>query len=299
MVEHDALLALLRALDARGYDFVTPTPATHGRVIARPDRRLARTLRDVFGWSLPFEGIDPEILALMNAAGIVEETLAGLQSALRVSRLRDMLFLHSAYPTSSESAVFFGPDSYRFADFIEAEAGSAETVVDIGAGSGVGGLVAGRLMPGARIVLTDVNPLALALARVNAAFAGRPVETVEAEGLDGVEGGIALALANPPYMVDPVGRDYRDGGEDLGAALSVAWAQEAVGRLRPGGQLLLYSGSAIVDGHDGLKEALSRIDGTRLRYREIDPDVFGEELEKPAYSHVERIAAVGAVLQKL
>jgi len=28
-------------------------------------------------------------------------------------------------------------------------------------------------------------------------------------------------------------------------------------------------------------------------YRELDPDVFGEELERPAYARVERIAVIG------
>jgi hypothetical protein len=33
-------------------------------------------------------------------------------------------------------------------------------------------------------------------------------------------------------------------------------------------------------------------------YEEIDPDVFGEELERPAYAHVDRIAAVGLTVIK-
>ena len=47
-----ALLALLEALDAEGYDFVTPTPATVGRIHARG--RNGQTTRDILGWSLPF-----------------------------------------------------------------------------------------------------------------------------------------------------------------------------------------------------------------------------------------------------
>ena len=38
--------------------------------------------------------------------------------------------------------------------------------------------------------------------------------------------------------------------------------------------------------------------GCALRYREIDPDVFGEQLDLPGYEDVERIAAVGAVLSR-
>jgi hypothetical protein len=35
-----------------------------------------------------------------------------------------------------------------------------------------------------------------------------------------------------------------------------------------------------------------------MRYREIDPDVFGEELDDPAYRDVDRIALVAVVLTR-
>jgi hypothetical protein len=34
-----------------------------------------------------------------------------------------------------------------------------------------------------------------------------------------------------------------------------------------------------------------------LDLSEIDPDVFGEELDQPGYGQVERIAAIGAVIK--
>ena len=39
--------------------------------------------------------------------------------------------------------------------------------------------------------------------------------------------------------------------------------------------------------------------GCPFSYREIDPDVFGEELDAPAYAHAERIAAVALVASRL
>jgi hypothetical protein len=56
-----------------------------------------------------------------------------------------------------------------------------------------------------------------------------------------------------------------------------------------------------VEGRDALRERLEReLPALRctLRWRELDPDIFGEELGKPAYAEVERIAAIGAVVQK-
>lgn len=300
-----ALLDLLAGLEARGYAFVTPTPATHARVLARPDRRRARNLADVLGWSLPFDDgvLDPEILRLLEAADAIDTKDGERRARYRVSSLHGHLFLHSAYPTEAEDSVFFGPDSYRFADFIRAELTGCEgtRVVDIGTGAGVGGIVAADACPEARVVLTDVNPKALRLARINARFAGLDAELIETDGLAGVADPIDIAIVNPPYISDPKGRTYRDGGDMHGGRLSLDMAKEAAARLTPGGRLLLYTGSAIVDGRDELHAALETAmaaAGCTLRYREIDPDVFGEELERPEYRDVDRIAVIGAVATK-
>jgi hypothetical protein len=87
----------------------------------------------------------------------------------------------------------------------------------------------------------------------------------------------------------------------LGARLSLDWAKAAMARLTPGGRLILYTGSAIVGGVDALRDALvaaSSAAGCDLRYREIDPDVFGTMLLHPAYRHAERIAVVAAIAVK-
>lgn len=302
-----ALLKLLAALDAADYDFVATTPATHARVVARPEKSRARDLRDIFGWNVPFapEILPREMLAALERADALEQRDGGLlHSKVRVSRIHQRLFVHSAYPTEEEDAVFFGPDSYRFVEFVQRElgrVGKVRRLVDIGAGGGVGGIKAAALVPGARITLADVNPIALRFAAINAAHAGLEVELVESAGLEGVSGAIDLAIANPPYVMDESDRTYRDGGGMHGAQLSFDWTIEAARRLEAGGRMLLYTGVAIIDGRDELRAALERdlpALGCSLRYREIDPDIFGEELEKPPYREVERIAAVGAVVEK-
>src|SRR3712207_489562 len=188
MPTHDALLELLSALAARAYRFVTPTPATHRRVLERKGG-AGRDLRDIFGWSLPFDPAEqpPELVDLMRAAGVLEETSRGARSRVRVSSLGERLFLHSPFPPDEEDAVFFGPDTYRFADFIAAELPreGGGLLVDVGTGAGVGGVVAAGLRPGARVLLTDVDPKALELARVNAEQAGAAVETLATEGAGG------------------------------------------------------------------------------------------------------------------
>jgi len=297
------LLALLAELRRCDYRFVTPTPATHGRVVARQNKRVAADLRDVFGWSLPFApGLLPgPMMAALEQANALEKAGGILRSAVRISNLGDRLFLHSAYPTDAEDAVFFGPDSYRFVDFVQSEMAGSSTsrLVDMGAGAGVGAIMAAACVPDARLTLLDRNRQALRLAAINAADAGLEVELVEGKSLDDVIGSIDLVIANPPFIMDKAKRGYRDGGDMHGARISLDWTLAAAKRLEPGGRMLLYTGVAIVDGRDALRETLERqlpMLGCTLRYREIDPDIFGEELEQPAYADVERIAAIGAVV---
>jgi methylase of polypeptide subunit release factors len=301
-----AALRMLVALEALGYAFVTVTPETHKRVVARRGMARAWDLRGVFGWSLAFgeEVLPPEILTAMKDGDLLEACGAGWKSKVRVSTVAGRLFLHSAFPTDAPDSVFLGPDSLRFADFLRAELADAaptRRLVDIGAGAGVGGIVAAPLARAAAVELVDVNEKALAFARVNAAHAGLKAETYESDGVQGVAPGFDLAIANPPFIIDEDGPAYRAGGGLHGAEVSLDWALGAATKLAPGGRLLLYTGSAIVAGRDGLREALEeRLPalGCRLRYREIDPDIFGEELAKPAYAEVERIAAVGAVIAR-
>jgi len=303
---HDARVRLLSLVGARGYRFVTPTNGT----IRRMHRRGlpgAPTLRDIFGWSLPFgEGVlDDDLAAALEAAGGLELTADGFRSRLRISTVGELLFLHSAYPTDAADAVFLGPDSYRFVVLIEAALKDRRPegpILDLGAGAGVGGLFAGARCPGSAVTLSDPNPAALALAAANAAHAGQAVRLCEASGYDGVGGDFGLILANPPFIAGESGRIYRDGGDLHGARLSLDWASEGMARLRPGGRLVLYTGSPILlGGEDQFRRLLAdavESEGCTLAYRELDPDIFPSELGRAAYQDVERIAAVGAVITR-
>ena len=141
----------------------------------------------------------------------------------------------------------------------------------------------------------DINDAALRLTRVNAAVAGVSVKARQSDLLSALDGAFDLIVANPPYLVDPAERAYRHGGGTLGAALSLAILDAALDRLTPGGTLLLYTGAAVVNGEDPFQEAvasrLSETDAT-WTYEELDPDVFGEELDQGAYTGADRIAAI-------
>ncbi len=298
-----ALVALLAALRETGYRFVTVSPATHARVVARPERAQAAGLTDVFGWSLPFgPGVVPDpILDLMRRADILTREEDRMRSTIRVSSLGGDLFAHSAYPTRDPDAVFFGPDTYRFVGAIEAwlrpdRADAVRRAVDIGAGAGPGGIAIAKAAPQAEVVLVDVNDAALRLARLNARAAGATgALACRSDLLSALDGPFDLIVSNPPYLNDPLGRAYRHGGGALGEGLSVRILDASLDRLAPGGTLILYTGVAIVNGRDPFLRAAEdrlRTGAVPWSYRELDPDVFGEELETDVYRSAERIAAI-------
>jgi len=322
-VQHDldlqsmALLEIGRALQRDSYAFVTITPQTHRRINERAQAvgcGQARTLRDVFGWCRPFSPslLPRRMLELLMTAGQVEqverpEGVDGegpwLRSKVRFSTAEDQLFVHSAHPTTEQDAVFFGPDTYRFRSLIRQRAPRyARYVVDVCGGSGAGAMVLARRAE--RLAVADVNRMALRLAAINATLAGVTIDVLESDVLDAVEEPPDLIVANPPYMKDARHRAYRDGGGEHGEALSLRIVRDAVHKLAPCGELILYTGTAVVDGVDTfhaklapLLEQLGDCVGD-FSYEQLDPDVFGEELDSAGYADVDRISVVGLHVRK-
>lgn len=294
---------LLQRLAELDYRFVTPG---NGTVRRNRQRRAAapRVLDDVFGWSLEFHKDDlvPGLFAIATDAGLLEPAGDGWRSRIRVSDVRGSLFAHSAYPTNTRDAVFLGPDTYRFARFVAEHwpAIPPVSVLDVGTGSGVGAVLAAKAFPKAGVVGSDVNELALSMARANAAAAGVRIQATLCDDPPPLDGGYDLILANPPY-INGSGRTYSNGGGLDGAEVSLRWALDGATKLAPRGRMLLYTGSAIRSGEDRLRSALAvQLPdlGCSLEYDEIDPDVFGGLLRSPEYEGVDRIAAVGAVITR-
>ncbi|WP_262373049.1 class I SAM-dependent methyltransferase [Pseudomonas prosekii] len=301
-----SLLRLGQLLKNSGYTFVTPTPLTHQRVNERPENALGETLRDAFGWNRFFESglLNREEEGALIENGLLQYDGSRLKSAVRWSSLDGLLLVHSAFPTTAEDSVFFGPDTYRFAQSIQRHLGSnrhaIKRAVDIGCGTGAGALLIAKAETQAEVLAVDINPKALSFTEVNAELAGlNNVRCRSSNVLDDVDGEFDLIVANPPYMKDAKKRAYRHGGDALGADLSVRIVRESIERLSVGGSLLLYTGVAIVNGEDPFLAAMHEcLDNQQLdwSYRELDPDVFGEELLVPGYEVVDRIAAVELIV---
>ena len=297
----DALLALGQALHHAGYQFTTVTPATHRRVNGRPENAWARDLRGVFGWSRPFrpDTLPAGILTLMRSAGVLAEREDTLRASVRASTIGSRLYFHSAFPTHAEDSVFLGPDTYRYIAALKRDLESMTPpgrAVDIGAGGGAGAIEVAARFHQCEVIAADINDRALALTGVNARLAGTPnVAARHSDLLKDLDGGFDLVLSNPPYILDPARLRYRHGGDMRGAGMSLQIVDAALERLRPGGTLLLYTGIAMVDGRDEFLETIRpRLDAAcaAWSYEELDPDIFGGQLDCEGYEEVERIAAV-------
>jgi methylase of polypeptide subunit release factors len=242
------------------------------------------------------------LLENLAHADALEEDRGRLRSRVRFSTIGKQLFVHAGFPTTTNDAVFFGPDTYRFVcaiDQVLAFQKGPTVVIDIGAGSGAGGIHVAYHFPHSRIILTDVNERALRFATINARLNNVEVEVRRSDVLSNVTERADLIVCNPPYLIDAERRLYRHGGGEWGCDLAARMLREGLDKLTPTGTFLLYSGAPIVGGHDMLfRELLPRLKDatTHFQYEEMDPDVFGEELEGPAYSEADRIAVIRLVV---
>ncbi len=165
---------------------------------------------------------------------------------------------------------------------IAKRAGEGCRVLDLCTGSGCIGLAVASQVPGARVVLADINEQALHVARINTRRNGlnRQVMCVQADALQdprGMTGMFDLIVSNPPYIrseelpgLDRSVRDFEpmlalDGGEDglkFYRSIAEKWKQA----LKPGGTLLFEVGYDQADdveqllAHQGYREIDSRMD---------------------------------------
>lgn len=310
-LQKENLIEVGHFLNSVDFQFTAITPASHRRILERDGARFdeaseGESLPQLFGWNKKVRksNFSEKSMRTFERAGIIEDHGDFIKSRVRFSTLNGHIFMHSGFPTESVDSVFFGPDSYRFVNFLTRKIESAKKIADIGAGSGVGALAlaveferSGSSNP--EIIMTDINKQALDFAEVNAGIAGHQnVRFMEANLLEGLPQGYDTLIANPPFIIDSKKRAYRHGGGQYGCEISVNILKQALEYLPSGGQLALYTGAPIVSGKDqlwhGLSEYLAFEDFT---YEEIDPDIFGEELIQPEYKGVDRIAAVGLLVR--
>ncbi|WP_040950510.1 class I SAM-dependent methyltransferase [Gorillibacterium massiliense] len=102
-------------------------------------------------------------------------------------------------------------------------------VLDLGCGYGVVGIVAAKCIGAERVVMADVDLLAVAAAEQNAHLNGVPeVRIIQSDGFRAIrETGFSLILANPPYHAD--------------FSVPKHFIERGFNRLRIGGKMLLVT----------------------------------------------------------
>lgn len=133
------------------------------------------------------------------------------------------------------------------------EAGRPVKVLDLCTGSGCIGISVKLFCPEAEVVLSDVSPGALAVARRNARALGAEVSFIEGSLFENIMEDYDYILSNPPYIpakdmegLMPEVRRHEpqlalDGGED-GLYFYREICREAGRHLRPGGRLIFEIG---------------------------------------------------------
>ncbi|KAF1922853.1 S-adenosyl-L-methionine-dependent methyltransferase [Didymella exigua CBS 183.55] len=330
--------ALTKHLAAKKYTFVCPSPETTGRVVEKrkssSSTKHAQNAQDFFGWSLPcsrntLRSIIPEdiVESLQNASLITNsEGEDEYRSTIRVSNFylpnvpspdagaAPLFYIHSSFPASSD-AVFFGPDTYLFTQFLKTAQRHLpkrlSSAIDVCCGSGAGAIHLAKTFPQAKVLGLDLNPRALRLGGVNAHLAGAQVDYYESNLYAAVpdenkKAGIDLIVSNPPYIAtSPDGKDlpmYADGGAEFGLDISLKIVEEGMRILSKKGVIIVYTGVAVPaadPGHDMFLEKLQAVEGAQLvEYTILHPDMWPEEIGRGAYAGVGRIQVVGAVLTR-
>lgn len=303
--QQQALLYLLNFLKQQDYQFTAITPLSHQRILDRKQNDLNKeiTLKDIFGWNLGFKktDLDPALFSILEEHQLLKFQENLYLSQVRVASLNNALFIHSAFPTIEQDAVFFGPDTYRFAyhlkQYLASRSDPLKRAVELCCGTSAAAVSIAKNFPDYdELIVADLNPKALLYSQMNIDFAGlKKIHPVQSDLFANLQGQFDLIFANPPYLIDPYQRQYRHGGDELdGNALSFRIIKEGIQHLYPRGCIFLYTGVTVTQ--DGnrflahLENLMKQYKNISWSYEEIDPDIFGEELEQPAYQHVDRIA---------
>jgi len=302
--QQQALLYLLNFLKQQDYQFTAITPLSHQRILDRKQNDVNKeiTLKDIFGWNLGFKktDLDPALFSILEEHQLLKIQENLYLSQVRVASLNNALFIHSAFPTIEQDAVFFGPDTYRFAyhlkQYLASRSDPLKRAVELCCGTSAAAISIAKYFPDYdELIVADLNPKALLYSQMNIDFAGlKKIHPVQSDLFANLQGQFDLIFANPPYLIDPHQRQYRHGGDELdGNALSFRIIKEGIQHLNPRGCIFLYTGVTVTqDGNrfvEYLEKLMKQYKNISWSYEEIDPDIFGEELEQPAYQHVDRI----------
>lgn|GEM_PF-2472774 len=218
----------------------------------------------------------------LREAGIFAAEGGVYRSLARVTPLQGRLLWHDAPPGFRESWVFLGADSLEFVRQLAPWAGRAGVrygrVLDVCTGAGIHALMFSGMAD--HVVGADINPRAIAFARLNAEMNDVANVSFRLSNLfDGVpDGRFDLVVSNTPFVFLPDELRPRcvdgDGGV-MGIELALRLVEGLAVRLEPDGTAILHANSPVVEGRDLLMEGLrARLGGGAWRVSLIPTHEF-------------------------
>jgi methylase of polypeptide subunit release factors len=187
-----------------------PATAEALRTVHPPgDQRLA-PLVELFSFGLPVSideverALSPLRVPELEAEGVVLAHGGLLTAPLRITPWSGFLLLHDRWGEATLAGDYVGGPTESAETLRHLTVRRAvEAALDLGTGCGLQALLASR--HARRVVGSDVNPRALAIARMNMRLNGvTNVKFVEGDLFEPVAGErFDLVVANPPYVISP------------------------------------------------------------------------------------------------
>ena len=187
------------------------------------DDRLA-PLVELFSFGLPVSideverALSPLSVASLEAEGVALAHDGLLTAPLRITPWSGFLLFHDRWGEAALAPDYVGGPTDSAATLAHLTVRRVvEAALDLGTGCGLQALLASR--HARRVVASDVNPRALAIARMNMRLNGvTNVEVVEGDLFEPVAGlRFDLVVANPPYVISPDSTFlFRDSGLEPG-----------------------------------------------------------------------------------
>ena len=233
------------------------------------------------------DALGAPLVAALTGAGMLEDAGGGrVRASLRITPLEGLLFLHDPPDPqgASDQVATVGPASATLARLTVRT--PAATTLDLGTGCGVQALLAARFSE--RVVATDLNERALAVAAVNAQLNGiGNVELRRGDLFAPVRGEtFDRIVANPPFVISPeTSHVYRD-SELAGDELSRTVVAQTAGHLAPGGHATILC-EWILRGDEPWSAVPGRwaaglgCDVVALHYRSADPESYAAGWNTP------------------
>lgn len=228
-------------------------------------------------------------LAALSAAGVIITSDQTVQAAAMLTPFNGLLVFSDRSPDRDLSGL--PPDyvlpvnnaSQLLADLtIRVPGGLA---VEMGCGQGyLAALAAGPAGDAARVVGTDINPRALAMARATAAINGR--ESIEIrpgnllEPLADLRGQVDTFFSNPPFVFGTVDAPVAiSGGSGQGDGLFEHLVREVPGLLKHGGWATLVGAWLATDAADWSARPRAWLntgagDAIIFRFEQLSPDAY-------------------------